>query len=142
MITIVEIDKLSHSRAATITAQRGALLLMERGITNYPASWDSKALAAMSGEACVGILTIKEDEDDLTVTVTHAHVTTEGRSLMALGGLLVRLREKYRGTKFKEIWFTYHEANDDMAGAAKAFGAEIALYRAKYVIPAAEPASA
>jgi hypothetical protein len=120
---IVEVEKLVQVPAAMIAATRGSLILMEKGLHHYPADWDSPALAAMEGEACVGVLCLTYDANVSTARVDLAWCDPERPS--ALKCLLLRLRRIARAKGLRYVRFTAHPANEAMANAGEAVGAEV-----------------
>jgi len=119
---IDEIEKLVRSPAAMQAAMRGSLALMERGLFLYPPDWATPALAAMEGDVCVGVLCLTYDADDSVARVDLAWCDPAHPS--ALKSLLLRLRRIARSKGLRYVRFLAHTANDDMAKAGKALGAE------------------
>lgn len=122
MTDIIFIDKVCRNQAATLAAAKGMLTLIERGFSRYGHPWDLPAIAAMTDGVCVGILLIKIDEVENSATVSLAWCDSDAPDI--LRRLLSRLRAMCREKAIAEVFFTCHDANDDMRKAARAVGAE------------------
>lgn len=137
-LRIAEVEKLSHDAKANVLAGRGTLLLAERGLTRWIGGcWDNRAFAAYRGDDCVGVLAFTEDDTDLSIRVTLAHVAA-GAGSMVLAALCGALRARYRHTPFRTVEFTWHEGNPDMANAAARLGARVVRHTAEIDIGSAK----
>lgn len=118
MISIAFHEKLVRSPEAVTASARGALSLMERGLTRYFPPWDKPVIVALYEGIAVGVLVVDFDLDELSASVRLAwchscHPT-------ALASMLSRLRVECRDRQITEVFFTAHDENGDMARAAEA----------------------
>lgn len=133
---IVELEKLTNSRAACVAAYVGHAELTAAVDQRYPSfRYDTPALAAMDGERCAGIVAYSLDDDDALICVRFAAVAPDYRHKPVLAGLLSHLRAKFRRQAWRAIEFTYHEANPLMAHAASRLGARVVTHTAQIDIP-------
>lgn len=120
---IVEVEKLCRLPAAMRAATKGSLIPMDKGLHLYPPDWATPALAAMEADRCVGVLCLTYDEEESTARVDLAWCDPDRPA--ALLALLVRLRRVALAKGLRFVRFTAHTANDSMAKAGKAVGAEL-----------------
>lgn len=122
MTEIVVIEKVCRSQPVSLAAAKGMMSLIERGFSRYGHPWDLPAIAGMKGDVCVGFLLIKHDEAENTANVSLAWCDDDHPDLLAR--LLMRLRHWCAEKDIREVFFTCHDDNGDMAKAAKALKAE------------------
>ena len=122
MVQIVVIEKCCRSQPVSLAAAKGMMSLIERGFSRYGHPWDLPAIAAMDGGTCLGVLLVKHDEVENTANVSLAWCDDDHPDLLAR--LLLRLRQWCISKDIREVDFTCHDDNGDMAKAAKALNAE------------------
>lgn len=122
MTEIVVVEKVCRDQAVSLAAAKGMMRLIERGFSRYGHPWDLPAIAGMENGVCVGLLLVKHDEVENTANVSLAWC--DSSQPLLLTRLLTRLRRWCGEKGIGEVFFTYHDENDDMAKAAKAVRAE------------------
>ena len=137
-IVVIELEKLSHRQDAMVISARANLCLQEQGLIRHPvAVWNSRGLLALSDGVAVGLLTFKEDDDDLTAEIELVYVDEGNERVLAR--LLSAVRAKLQAGKSETVSFSYHPANLRMAQAAKVFGVQPFCVRCRVDIKRRQP---